>query len=83
MTGYEIQIFFSEEDRGYVASIPELEACSAFGDSTEEALLEVARAREAWIEAAKEAGKPIPRSKSRSADGRVHWIDGSPRSSLP
>ena len=60
MSDYHINIFYSDEDGGYIADIPDLEACSAFGATAEEALAEVARAREAWIQAARQAGKPIP-----------------------
>jgi predicted RNase H-like HicB family nuclease len=62
---YHINIFYSEEDGSYVADIPDLEACSAFGDTPEEALLEVEEAKEAWLEAARELGKPIPEPQYR------------------
>ena len=65
MKDYHINIFYSEEDRGYIADIPDLEACSAFGISAEEALREVQEAKEAWIEAARAEGKPIPPPKYR------------------
>ena len=55
-----VLIFYSEEDAGYIADIPDLSAsggCSAFGNTPEEALAEVEKAREAWLEAAREAGK--------------------------
>ena len=67
MTDYHINIFFSEEDGGYVADIPDLDACSAFGATPEEALSEVERAKAAWLAAAQEAGKPIPRPRYRPA----------------
>jgi len=60
MKDYHINIFYSEEDGGYVADIPDLSCCSAFGQSAEEALAEVLKAKAAWIEAAKAEGKPIP-----------------------
>jgi len=60
MTDYHINIFNSEEDGGYVADIPDLEACSAFGHTPEEALQELERAKQAWLESAQQAGKPIP-----------------------
>ena len=60
MKDYHINIFYSEEDGGYVADIPDLSCCSAFGQSAEEALAEVLRAKAAWIEAARAEGKPIP-----------------------
>jgi predicted RNase H-like HicB family nuclease len=60
MRDHHINIFYSEEDGGYVADIPDLSCCSAFGGTAEEALAEVLRAKAAWIEAAKAEGKPIP-----------------------
>lgn len=65
MSDYHINIFHSEEDGGYVADIPDLESCSAFGETPEAALAEVARAKEAWLEAARKAGKPIPTPRYR------------------
>lgn len=65
MKDYHINIFYSEEDGGFIADIPDLDACSAFGKTPEEALREVKRAKAAWIEAAKEAGKPIPPPRYR------------------
>jgi predicted RNase H-like HicB family nuclease len=65
MNHYHINIFYTEEDGGYIADIPDLEACSAFGTTAEQALLEVERARDAWLDAARVAGKPIPEPKYR------------------
>jgi predicted RNase H-like HicB family nuclease len=62
---YHINIFYSDEDGCYVADIPDLETCSAFGDTPEEALAEVEQAKEAWLETARELGKPIPRPQYR------------------
>jgi len=67
MKDYHINIFYSEDDAGYIADIPDLEACSAFGNTPEEALKEVQIAKEAWIEAARAGGKPVPRPKYRPA----------------
>jgi predicted RNase H-like HicB family nuclease len=50
---YHINIFFSEEDGGYIADIPDLEACSAFGNSPTEALEQVQIAKAAWLKAAR------------------------------
>ena len=60
MKDYYIIIFYSEEDEGYIADIPDLHYCSAFGETPEEALREVLIAKEAWLEVAREKGKPIP-----------------------
>ncbi len=67
MKDYHINIFFSEEDGGYIADIPDLEACSAFGSTPTEALNQVEEAKSAWLEAAREQGKPIPEPKYRPA----------------
>jgi predicted RNase H-like HicB family nuclease len=67
MKDYHINIFYSEEDGGYIADIPDLEACSAFGETADEALREVEIARAALLEAARKEGKPIPEPKYRPA----------------
>jgi predicted RNase H-like HicB family nuclease len=64
---YHINIFYSEEDAAYVADIPDLEACSAFGRTPEEALSEVEKAKGLWLDAARQAGKPIPAPRYRPA----------------
>ncbi|MEA1927915.1 MAG: type II toxin-antitoxin system HicB family antitoxin [Candidatus Auribacterota bacterium] len=65
MKDYHINIFYNAEDEGYIADIPDLEACSAFGVTPDEALHEVEIAREAWLEAAAVEGKPIPGPRYR------------------
>ena len=67
MSDYHINIFYSDEDGGYIADIPDLEACSAFGKTAEEALAEVEKAKAAWIAAARAAGKPVPPPRYRPA----------------
>ena len=67
MKDYHINILFSEEDGGYIADIPDLEACSAFGKSPAEALEQVQIAKTAWMEATRSLRKPIPRPKYRPA----------------
>jgi predicted RNase H-like HicB family nuclease len=62
---YHINIFWSDEDGGYIADIPDLEACSAFGNTPTLALADVERAREAWLAAARAEGKPIPEPRYR------------------
>jgi predicted RNase H-like HicB family nuclease len=60
MNDYYINLFYSDEDEGYIADVPDLRYCSAFGRTPEEALREVAIAKELWSEVAREDGKPIP-----------------------
>ena len=65
MKDYHINIFYSDEDGGYIADVPDLPACSAFGSTPEDALAEVEKAKEAWLDAAKAEGKPIPPPRYR------------------
>jgi predicted RNase H-like HicB family nuclease len=67
VSDYHINIFYSEEDQAYIADIPDLEACSALGSTPDEALAEVKKAKEAWLAAARETGKPIPPPRYRPA----------------
>ena len=60
MKDYHINIFYSAEDEGYIADIPDMRYCSAFGNTPEEALREVLTAKEAWLEAVQAESKPIP-----------------------
>ena len=65
MNKYHINIFYSNEDGGYIADIPDLVFCSAFGKTPEQALLQVKRAQRAWLAAARRARKPVPRPRYR------------------
>jgi len=67
MSDYHINIFWSNEDGGYIADIPDLDACSAFGQTPQDALREVEIAKQAWLEAAKSEGKPVPQPAYRPA----------------
>ena len=68
MQDYFISIFYSAEDGGYIAGVPDLRFCSAFSETPEEALREVQRAKAAWLETARASGKTIPKPQySRSA----------------
>jgi predicted RNase H-like HicB family nuclease len=65
MTEYAIGIFFSDEDGAYIAVVPDLRGCSAFGDAPEDALREVLVAKDLWIESAKQNGDPLPEPRYR------------------
>ncbi len=62
---YEIIIFWSNVDECYIATVPELEGCSAWGDTYEEALAQAKTAINGWIEVAKETGETIPEPKGK------------------
>jgi predicted RNase H-like HicB family nuclease len=62
---YEIIIFWSDEDRAFLADVPELPGCMAHGASHEEALKNAQEAIQLWIEAAEEDSRAIPQPKGR------------------
>ena len=57
---YPIKVFYSEEDKGFIAVIPDLPGCSAFGETEEEAIKQARIAQELWIKTAKKEGRKIP-----------------------
>lgn len=65
MKDYHVNVFYSDEDGGYIADIPDLQCCSAFGKTPFEALEEVERAKTAWVAAAKKLRKPVPKPTYR------------------
>ena len=67
MSEYHINVFWSEQDNGWIADVPDLEFCSAHGATAVEAVRQVQIAIEAWVEAAKQAGKKIPEPRYRPA----------------
>ena len=67
MSDYHINLFYSEEDGGYIVDIPDLKSCSAFGHTPEEALREVQIAKRAWLETCRANGKPVPAPLYRPA----------------
>ena len=66
---YRIEIFWSDEDGGYIANVPDLRYCSAFGESYGEALREVLEAMELHLETLKELDRTIPEPGSRRGVG--------------
>ena len=69
---YERNVFFSKEDKGWVAVAPELPGCSAFGKSAEKALRELDTAIELWLETAQSKKWSIPKPlATKSPAGKV------------
>lgn len=79
MKDYHINIFYSDEDGGYIADIPDLDACSAFGSTPEEALAEVEKAKEAWLGVARDEGKPAPPETAKAEEGSCFFVSTTGR----
>ncbi|MFW6170871.1 MAG: type II toxin-antitoxin system HicB family antitoxin [Planctomycetota bacterium] len=62
---YELIIYWSDDDGCFVVEVPELPGCMADGETYEQALANVQKVIEAWIETAKELGRPVPEPEGR------------------
>ena len=62
---YEIIIHWNDEDKLFVAEVPELPGCMAHGKDYDKALSNIKEAIELWIDTAKKYGDPIPKPKGR------------------
>lgn len=62
---YEIIIYWSKEDKAFIAEVPELPGCMADGKTYQESLAKAEVIIQEWVETAKELGRPIPRPKGR------------------
>lgn len=62
---YTIEIFYSDENGGFIAVVPELSGCSAFGVTEEGALEEVKVAIELWVTVARQEGRDIPKPSGK------------------
>ena len=74
MKDYHINVFYSDEDDGYIADIPDLQFCSAFGETPEAALSEVLKAKEAWLAVARETGQRIPPPAYRPSPAQMATV---------
>ena len=57
---YEIIIYWSKDDKAFIAEVPELPGCLADGQSYQEALSNVESIIAEWIETAESLGRTIP-----------------------
>jgi predicted RNase H-like HicB family nuclease len=68
---YELVVFWSSEDDAFVVEVPDLPGCMAHGTTPTEAVAEVERAIELWIETARELGRRVPEPRTRALN-QVH-----------
>ena len=65
MHKYEIILYGSDEDKVFIAEVPELLGCMAHGDTQEAALKNANEATQLWVETALEFGDTVPEPKGR------------------
>ena len=66
--GYPVNVFYSAEDKGYIADIPKLKHCSAFGKTRSQAVREIVKAQALWIETFLEAELNLGWGSSKGYD---------------
>jgi predicted HicB family RNase H-like nuclease len=72
MPKYPISIKWSDEDNGYIATIPGIRGLSAFGRSQQEALSELNIAAKAYFQSLKKSSRPMPAlEKTTSYSGQL------------
>ena len=57
---YSMRIEWSDEDRVYIVTVPELPGCKTHGETYEVAVRQARDALESWIDAARAWGREIP-----------------------
>ena len=65
MSKYEVIIYWSADDKAFIAEVPELPGCMADGATRQAALKNVDVVIKEWIATAKSLGRPIPEPKGR------------------
>lgn len=65
MYKYEIILYWSKEDKCFIAEVPELPGCTSHGVTEVEAIENIRIAQKLWLETASEFGDPIPEPKGR------------------
>ena len=65
MERYGIILYWSEEDKLYIAEVPELKECFADGKTRAEAVSNAEKVIAEWLEVAKEDGISIPKAKGK------------------
>lgn len=63
---YPIEVFWSDEDEGYIAIASDLPGTSAWGKTEPEAIKELHTVIGLWIKAAKKMGNPVPKPSDRA-----------------
>jgi len=65
MNRFEVIIYWSAEDKAFIAEVPELPGCAADGATYQKALANLNVVMREWLETARELGRPIPKPKGR------------------
>jgi predicted RNase H-like HicB family nuclease len=67
MDKYSVCVKWSDEDEGFIATVPEFRGLSAFGKTQQDALAELVVAADAYLESWLASGRPLPLPEKVSA----------------
>jgi predicted RNase H-like HicB family nuclease len=62
---YELVVYWSQDDDGFVVEVPELPGCMSDGKTYQEAVSNAEIVIAEWIETAKALGRTIPEPKGK------------------
>jgi predicted RNase H-like HicB family nuclease len=65
LSKYEVIIYWSQDDKSFIAEVPELAGCMADGSTQVEALNNVQQIIAEWIDTARSLGRAIPKPKGK------------------
>ena len=65
MSRHDVIIYWSADDKAFIAEVPELSGCTSDGATKQAALKNVDVVIKEWLATAKELGRPISEPKGR------------------
>jgi predicted RNase H-like HicB family nuclease len=65
MYRYEIIVYWSDQDKAFIAEVPELPGCMADGETYEDVMKNVQIIIDEWIDTAKQSGREIPEHRGK------------------
>ncbi len=80
MLKYHLNIYWSDTDKAFIASVPELPGCMADGATYEEVIENVQVIIQEWIEVATEFNCPIPEPVYGCISAKGLLVEGSNKS---
>jgi len=64
---YEVFIYWGDDDKAFIAEVPELAGCIADGPTKAKALAAVERVARDWVGTARSLGRTVPKPRGRLA----------------
>ena len=65
MLKYEVIVYWSNDDKAFIAEMPELPGCMSDGKTPQDAMKNINIVAQEWIDTAHAQGRPVPKPKGR------------------